>query len=108
MLPASVEVLGEECFYECRSLSSITFESGSRLSGIEARAFCGTNLIEIVIPVSVEILGEECFPPCRSVISVTFESGSRLLGNERDVLCQAGWIVRADHPQVEEVKKGLR
>jgi hypothetical protein len=35
ILPASVEVLGEGCFAECRSLSWVTFESGSRFLGIE-------------------------------------------------------------------------
>jgi hypothetical protein len=34
-VPASVEVLGEVCFSSCRSLSSVTFASGSRLSRIE-------------------------------------------------------------------------
>jgi hypothetical protein len=35
VIPSSVEMLGERCFSGCRSLSSITFESGSRLSRIE-------------------------------------------------------------------------
>jgi hypothetical protein len=35
ILPSSVEVLNAGCFAECESLSSITFESGSRLQGIE-------------------------------------------------------------------------
>jgi hypothetical protein len=34
-----VEVLGESRFYECASLSSVTFESGSRLSRIESWTF---------------------------------------------------------------------
>jgi hypothetical protein len=39
ILPASVEVLGEYCFYSCTLLSSVIFESGSRLSRIEKSAF---------------------------------------------------------------------
>jgi hypothetical protein len=35
ILPASVEILGEDCFSKCGSLSSVTFESGSRLVGNE-------------------------------------------------------------------------
>jgi hypothetical protein len=35
ILPSSVEVLGDFCFAEYESLSSVTFESGSRLLGIE-------------------------------------------------------------------------
>jgi hypothetical protein len=35
IVPASVEVLGDDCFAECRSLSSVTFESGSKFAGNE-------------------------------------------------------------------------
>jgi hypothetical protein len=35
IVPASVEILGESCFADCGSLSSVTFESGSKLLGIE-------------------------------------------------------------------------
>jgi hypothetical protein len=35
VLPASVEVLGENCFSEWRSLTSITFAPGSPLLKIE-------------------------------------------------------------------------
>jgi hypothetical protein len=30
VIPVSVEVIGAKCFAQCRSLSSITFEGGSR------------------------------------------------------------------------------
>jgi hypothetical protein len=35
ILPLSRDLLGEGCFYECKSLSSVTLESGSKLSRIE-------------------------------------------------------------------------
>jgi hypothetical protein len=54
ILPSSVEVLGESCFYRCGSLSSVTFESGSRLSRIESRAFTGLCLVEMIVPSSVK------------------------------------------------------
>jgi hypothetical protein len=55
-IPASVEVLDESCFDECRSLSSVSFETGSRLSRIGEWAFRGTGLVEIVVPSPVEVL----------------------------------------------------
>jgi hypothetical protein len=67
ILPASVEILGDECFSLCGSLYSVTFESGSRLSRIEGRAFSETGFIEIIIPSSVEVLDEECFSWCGSL-----------------------------------------
>jgi hypothetical protein len=61
ILPASVQVLGEWCFSFCSSLSSITFESSSRLPRIDKSAFNQTGFVEIITPASVEVLGENCW-----------------------------------------------
>jgi hypothetical protein len=37
IIPSSVEVLGKDCFSECGSLSSVIFESESKLLGIERK-----------------------------------------------------------------------
>jgi hypothetical protein len=55
IIPASVEVLRERFFYECRSLSQVIFESASRLSRIVSRVSFETGSIEIVISASVEV-----------------------------------------------------
>jgi hypothetical protein len=39
IIPASVEVIGVKCFAECRSLSSITYEAGSRFGEVDSTAF---------------------------------------------------------------------
>jgi hypothetical protein len=44
VIPASVEVLGEDCFSECNSLSSVTFESGSKLREVGDNAFSGVPI----------------------------------------------------------------
>jgi hypothetical protein len=36
-IPSSVEMLDERCFFQCRLLSSVAFESGSRLSGSQEK-----------------------------------------------------------------------
>jgi hypothetical protein len=81
-----------DCFGWCASFSSVTFESGSKLSHIENRAFRGTGLTEIVIPASVEVVGEACFEKCRSLSSVTFESGSKLTRIEKQAFRGSGLI----------------
>jgi hypothetical protein len=78
IIPSSVKVLGEESFHACRSLSSVTLKSKSKLLRIEKEAFSQTGLVEIVLPASVKVSGEKCFSHCRSLSSVTFESGLRL------------------------------
>jgi hypothetical protein len=49
IIPSSVEALSLGCFSECKSLFSIIFESASRFLRIEKWAFCGTDLIEIIL-----------------------------------------------------------
>jgi hypothetical protein len=51
-IPRDIEILGSSCFRECYSLSSISFESNSRLKRVESRAFCGCHF-SIVIPSTV-------------------------------------------------------
>jgi hypothetical protein len=52
-IPASVEVLGENCLANCRSLSRLTLESTSKLQRIEAAAFSScSQLKSICIPAS--------------------------------------------------------
>jgi hypothetical protein len=74
----SIEVFGSSCFAGCRSIALISFESESRLTRIEFRAFSQSSLQSILIPCSVEILCSFCFSSCESLSSVCFESNSRL------------------------------
>jgi hypothetical protein len=60
------------------SLSAITFESNSRLTRIESKAFDQSSLSLVIIPRNVEILGSKCFSFCESLSSITFESNSHL------------------------------
>jgi hypothetical protein len=74
---SDIEILGSSCFSSCKSRSSISFESNSRLIRIESDAFFYSPLQSIVIPSNVEILGSKCFSYCQSLSSITFESNSR-------------------------------
>jgi hypothetical protein len=55
VIPASVEVLGEECFLGCTLLQSITFEQGSRLREVGRSAFSE-------VPVSPILPTKKCCP----------------------------------------------
>jgi hypothetical protein len=78
-IPSSVEKIDKDCFNGCKSLSTVTYESGSQLSSIAESAFrdC-SSLSSIFIPSSVRMVGKECFCECKSLSMVTFESDSQL------------------------------
>jgi hypothetical protein len=77
---SSLERIGDSGFSDCTRLSSVTFESDSRLSSIGHYAFRGcSSLTSICIPSSVRSMGHFCFGSCPGLSNLTFESNSRLL-----------------------------
>jgi hypothetical protein len=54
VIPKSVEVLNENCFAKCRSLSSVTFESGSIFSGHENMELIESLFGGMIVPILVE------------------------------------------------------
>jgi len=77
-IPASVVAIGDQAFYRCPSLQSITFEKGSKLKTIGKHAFSETALMSIEIPASVENIGEYAISFCSFLSTITFEKGSKL------------------------------
>jgi hypothetical protein len=86
-IPASVQVLCTGRFANCFSLSSLTFESDSKLSRIGgwAFSFCG-ELRSIRIPGSIRLL-EKDWRAASSLGRVIFESGASFLA-----MIQAGKV----------------
>ena len=87
-IPASVETIGAAAFKGCTSLTTVTFESNSKLTTIRggyhsssyyygAFSDC-TQLTAIEIPASVVTIGAAAFKGCTSLTIVTFESNSKL------------------------------
>ncbi len=77
-IPAGVTSIGYRSFFNTH-LTSVTFESGSKLTSIGEHAFLGSRfLTSLTIPASVTIFGDSAFEDNDSLTSVTFESGSKL------------------------------
>ena len=86
-IPVSVETIKAQAFQKCPSLTTVTFESGSKLKtiggGYSGSSYYGafsdcSKLAAIEIPASVETIGATAFKGCTSLATVTFESGSKL------------------------------
>jgi hypothetical protein len=78
-IPSSVEVLCYACFRGCDSLSSLIFESDSKLTRIEGEVFSGcVALKSISIPQSIRSLVKN-WKHESSLSKVIFESGASLL-----------------------------
>jgi hypothetical protein len=87
VIKKEVEVIGESCFEECKTVLEVCFEPESRLRCIDARAFYETNLIEIAIPGSVELIGKFCFSGGNYLCDVRFEGRFPVFGNKAFCAC---------------------
>ena len=78
-IPEGVTSLGEECFYNCSSLTSITIPESVTSLGGSCFYYC-SSLTSITIPESVTILGSECFSYCGALTSINIPEGVTSLG----------------------------
>ena len=75
----SVTSLGEGCFSECTSLTSITIPNSVTSLGKNCFLYC-TGLTSITIPNSVTSLGDYCFRGCTGLTSINIPNSVTSLG----------------------------
>jgi hypothetical protein len=76
-IPSSVTNIGQDAFYHCTGLTSVTIPSS--VTSIGQYAFgCCTSLTSVTIPKNVTSIGASAFSGCTSLTSVTFASGSNI------------------------------
>ena len=69
-IPRTITNFGNSCFYNCKSLSSITIPNSVTSVGDRCFSDC-SSLTAIAVPNSVTYLGYSCFENCRSLTSIT-------------------------------------
>jgi hypothetical protein len=78
VIPPSVEIINDNCFYKCSWLKEVVFEMKSNLKRIENWAFFESSLRSIRIPESTEVISSYCFSSCQDLGEVIFEGNSNL------------------------------
>ena len=75
-IPASVTLLGQDCFSSCSVLTSVTFDENSSLTTINKTCFGSCiSLEEIVLPNTVTKIGNEIFYNCKKLERVVLGAG---------------------------------
>ncbi len=75
----SVTTIGDEAFYYCYSLESITIPDSVTTIGDSAFSYC-SSLTSVTIPDSVTTIGNYAFYNCYSLASVTIGNGVETIG----------------------------
>jgi hypothetical protein len=69
-----IEAISAECFSLCKSIVSVRFESGSKISMLGRSAFCLCDFQESIhIPSSIRAISESCFSDCSKLRNLVFE-----------------------------------
>ena len=79
-IPDSVTSIGDNAFYGCTGLTSVTISDGTTSIGDRAFYDC-TGLTSIAIPDSVTSIGSAAFSGCTGLTSVTIPNGTMSIGD---------------------------
>lgn len=90
-IPSSVTSIGSRAFYNCDSLSSVTFGKDSQLTSIGNIAFykC-TSLTSVTIPSRVTSIGDGSFDYCTSLTSIMVDENNTAYSSVDGVLFKNG------------------
>ena len=108
----NVTSLGDFCFTDCTSLTSITIPSSVTNIGHFCFQSC-FNLTSITIPSSVTSLGYTCFNNCTSLTSVIFDDQSKLINIGMDTFrdcptMNVTYYLTADYNALSNTSKSLQ
>ena len=82
----TVTSIGDEAFFECSSLASVTIPNSVTSIGDDAFYGC-SSLASVTIPNSVTYIGYEAFSECSSLASVTIPNSVTYIGDDAFYYC---------------------
>lgn len=73
-IAASITMIANDAFRDCKNLSEVHFAEGSKLTSISNYVFYSTNIKEITIPENVTVMLSGSFDNCANLTSITMLS----------------------------------
>lgn len=81
VIPSSVTAIKNDAFFNCNSITSVTFGENSQLTTIGEMAFADCNgLTSIIIPSNVTTIGRGAFGACDNLLNVIISQSVTAIG----------------------------
>ena len=96
-IPSSVTSIGDNAFFYCNRLQSVTIPSSVTSIGSGAFSYC-SGLQSVTIPSSVTSIGSRAFYGCRGLQSVTIPSSVTSIGTNAFYGCSGDLYVNCNIP----------
>jgi hypothetical protein len=93
-----VTSIGDNAFWDCTGLGSVTIPNG--VTGIGGDAFAGTGLTSVTIPDSLTSIGDGAFSGCTSLTGVTIPNGVSSIGYQAFAGCLSLAAITVDAPNL--------
>jgi len=90
VIPAAAKKIGSDVFKNNTTITSLSFESGTRLTEIGANAFYGcSNLKNVTFPSTLKYIGNSAFNKCTSMTAITIPSNVKRIGVQAFTDCES-------------------
>ena len=87
-IKSGVTSIGNNAFYNCRSLTSVEIQNSVTSIGNSAFEYC-TSLTSVTIPNSVTIIGSDAFRNCTILTSITIPNSVTSISNNAFRVCKS-------------------
>ena len=104
VMPDGVTTIGNNAFYRCNNLTSITIPDGVTTIGNKAFASCD-NITSITIPDSVTSIGDDVFNYCGNLTFINVDSDNKYYASEDGVLFNKDKSVLVLYPMGKTAKE---
>ncbi|MBR1987760.1 MAG: leucine-rich repeat protein, partial [Clostridia bacterium] len=102
-IPSEIIAIGDDTFYDCKNLITVSFAEGCKLQTIGNNAFRGSGIESFTCPETLMSIGECAFYNCASMIEFSINSNLETMGNSAFAYTKMETVYIEENNVLEEI-----